>query len=78
MALSATYAITFVVAMALDWVTALAIRYTAAESPMAVVFAVLLTGIWWFAVRAAIKGYGHLVMLLAGAAAGTFLGVSFP
>ena len=65
----------FVAAGALDWSTAMAIRYTAARDDMAVAYATLLTGLWWVTVRAAVKRPSYLIPLLAAAAVGTWIGI---
>lgn len=67
----------FTVAMLLDWTTALAIRYTAARDPLAVAWAVLLTGLWWITVRAAVRQPSYLVVLLAAAGVGTWVGIQW-
>ena len=67
----------FVAACALDWATALAIRYTAAREPKAILYAVLLTGLWWVTVRAVVKQPSYLIPLLAAAAVGTWVGITW-
>ena len=67
----------FGAAFALDWATALAIRYTAARDPQAVFWAVLLTGLWWVTVRAAVRHPSYLLPLLAAAATGTWAGITW-
>ena len=65
-------------ALTLDWSTAISIRYTAAENPMAVLFAVLLTGLWLGTVRLVVLSPWYFPAILAGAAGGTWLGLTWP
>ena len=61
----------------LDWATALAIRYTAAREPEAILYAVLLTGLWWVTVRAAVRQPSYLIPLMCAAAVGTWAGITW-
>ena len=72
-----SHAAVFGAACLLDWATALAIRYTADRDPKAVVYAVLLTGLWWVTVRAVVKQPSYLIPLLAAAAVGTWVGITW-
>ena len=74
---AARYVGVFLAAGLLDWCTALAIRHTAARDPLAVVWAVLLTGLWWVTVRAIVTRPGYLVPLLLAAGVGTWVGITW-
>ena len=65
----------FLAAGLLDWATAMAIRTTAERDTLAVVYAVLLTGLWWVTVRAAVRKPSYLLPLMAAAAVGTWVGI---
>jgi len=61
-----------------DWAVAMGIRYTADESNLAPLFAMLLAGVWWLAVRIAAKRPSLIWANVAGAGVGTWLGISWP